>query len=93
MLDDNERNTLREVERRLLSEDPEFARTFDARAQRLSRASGAWSGIKIFLVAGLLVSALVLLAGSLSGAVVFAIATGLIWLVWRFPAAMTPRQR
>jgi hypothetical protein len=92
MLDDFERNALREVERRLLSEDPEFARAFDARAQRLSSASLVGGGIRIFLVGGLLVSALVLGAGSLSGAVAFAIATGLIWLAWRFTAAMnSPR--
>ena len=92
MLDDYERNSLREVERRLLSEDPEFARAFDARAQRLSRASLVGVGIKIFLMGGLLVSALVLTAGSLSGAVMFAIATGLIWLAWRYTADTNSRQ-
>jgi hypothetical protein len=83
MLNDHERNTLREFERRLLSEDPEFARSFDARAQRLASASPPGVGIKIFLVGGLLLSALVLVAGSLSGAVAIAVATGLVWLVWR----------
>jgi hypothetical protein len=92
MLDDYERNTLDEVERRLLSEDPGFARAFDAHAESLSRASMAGVGIKIFLIGGLLVSALVLVAGSLSGAVAFAIATWLIWLAWRFGAGMSSRQ-
>jgi hypothetical protein len=38
MLDDHERKALREVERRLLREDPGFGRDFDARARRLSSA-------------------------------------------------------
>jgi threonine/homoserine/homoserine lactone efflux protein len=92
MLDDYEKNALDEVERRLLSEDPEFAQVFDVRAESLSRASAVGAGIKIFLIGGLLVSALVLLAGSLSGAVAFAIATWLIWLAWRFSARMSSRQ-
>lgn len=81
MLSDREREVLREVERRILTEDPEFARRFDARAQRLAHRAGG-PGIKIFVLAGLLLSALVLVAGSLGGAVAFAVATGLIWLVW-----------
>lgn len=83
MLNDRERDTLREVERRLLDEDPEFARAFNARAQRLPHPASRL-GIKIFLIAGLLLSALVLVAGSLGGAVAFAAATGLVWLAWRW---------
>ena len=86
MLDDNERKTFREVERHLSSEDPEFARAFDVRARRLSSASTAGVGIQLFVRGGLLVSALVLIAGSLIGAVALAVATGIIWLLWRFPA-------
>jgi DUF3040 family protein len=87
VLSDRERETLHEVERRLLIEDPEFARSFKARAQRLPHPTGG-VGIKIFLVAGLLLSALVLVAGSLAGAVAFVGATGLIWLVWRRAGGM-----
>jgi hypothetical protein len=83
VLSDREREALREVERRLLIEDPEFARSFKARAQRLPHPAGGF-GIKIFLIAGLLTSALVLVAGSIGGAVAFATATGLIWLTWRW---------
>ena len=84
MLSDRERETLREVEARILNENPEFARTFQARAQRLPRVSTGGVGIKIFLVVGLLLSALMLVVGSLTGALAFAIATGLVWLMWRF---------
>jgi hypothetical protein len=92
MLDDYEKNTLREVEAQLLSDDPEFARAFDARAQDLSRAHLAGVGTTIFLIGGLLVSALVLIAGSLSGAVAFAVATGMIWMAWRLTAATNTLQ-
>jgi hypothetical protein len=83
---DHERETLLGIERRLLSEDPEFAQSFDARARHLHNASRYGVGTKIFLVAGLLISALILVVGSLGGAVAFTLGTGLIWLVWRFEA-------
>jgi Protein of unknown function (DUF3040) len=83
VLSDREREALREVERQIMNEDPEFARSFDAAAQRLPHRAGRL-GIKIFVLAGLLLSALVLVAGSFAGAVAFAVATGLIWLTWRW---------
>jgi hypothetical protein len=83
---DHERETLLGIERRLLSDDPEFAQSFDARARDLYSASRDGVGAKIFLVAGLLISALMLVVGSLGGAVAFTVGTGLIWLVWRFEA-------
>jgi hypothetical protein len=82
VLSDRDREALREVERRLLLEDPEFARSFTARARRLPHPIGPLGG-KVFLIVGLLLSALVLDAGSLGGAAAFAVATGLIWLAWR----------
>ncbi|MHA6783218.1 DUF3040 domain-containing protein [Pseudonocardia saturnea] len=90
MLSDHERKTLREVERRFLTEDPEFARSFHARAQGLQRTQDRW-GIQTFLVVGLLLSALMLVTGSLGGAVAFAFATGLIWVAWRFSSAAPHR--
>ena len=35
MLGDHERKTWRELERQFMADDPEFPRSFDARAQRL----------------------------------------------------------
>jgi hypothetical protein len=84
VLSDRERETLREVEARILNEDPEFARTFHARARRLPQVSTGGVGIKIFVVVGLLLGALLLVAGSLTGALAFVIATALVWLMWRF---------
>lgn len=88
MLSDHERETLREVERRLLSDDPTFAQSFDARAQRLSPAYQDRVGFTMVIVAGLLLSALMLVIGSLGGAAAFAAGTGLIWLAWRFGGGM-----
>jgi hypothetical protein len=56
--------------------------------QRLPHDSHDRVGIKFFLVAGLLFSALMLVIGSLGGAVAFATGTGFIWLAWRFGAGM-----
>jgi hypothetical protein len=89
VLSDRERERLREVERRLLIEDPEFARSFEARAQLLPHPTRGF-GIKIFLITGLLLSTLVLVAGSPGGAVTFAAATGLAWLVWRWAGTSRP---
>ena len=86
MPSDHERETLLGIERRLLSEDPRFAQSFDARARHLHNTPRYGVGVKIFLVAGLLISALMLVIGSLGGAVAFTLGTGLIWLAWRFEA-------
>jgi hypothetical protein len=83
VLNDHERETLREVERQFLVEDPEFTRSFDARAQRLQRRHLDGGLVKIFLVAAVLFGALMLLAGSPSGALAMAALAGLIWLARR----------
>ena len=80
MLNDHERETLREVERQFLVEDPDFTRSFATRAQRLERRRLDGELVKIFLVAAALLSALLLVAGSPSGALAFAAVTGVIWL-------------
>jgi Flp pilus assembly protein TadB len=92
MLSDRERETLRELEQRILDEDHRFARSFEARARHLPSGSAAGPGMRIFLIVGLLVSALALVAGSLGFALAFALATGLIWLVWRLDDAVPPRR-
>ena len=72
MLSDHERKTLREVERQFLAEDPEFTRSFDTRAQRLRRRHLDGVSVKIAIVAAVLLGALMLVAGSPSGALAFA---------------------
>ncbi|WP_158228209.1 DUF3040 domain-containing protein [Pseudonocardia sp. MH-G8] len=91
MLSDRERETLRELELRILDQDRRFARSFEARARRLPSGSATGPGMRIFLIVGMLVSALALVVGSLGFALAFALATGLIWLVWRLDDAVPPR--
>lgn len=83
MLSDHERKTLRELESQFIAEDPEFPRSFDARAQRLDRKRLGVTAM-IAILAAVLLSALMLVAGSPGAAMAFAVVTGLIWLAWRF---------
>ncbi len=82
MLSDHERRTLRELDGRFLADDPEFPRSFDARAQRLGHTPLGGSAT-LALAVGVLLCVLMLVAGSLAGALAFAAATGAIWLAWR----------
>jgi hypothetical protein len=84
VLNDHERKTLREVEQQLMAEDPEFARSFEARQARLSRHLRGL-GVRIGVVVAALLAALMLVNGSLVGALVFAVTAGLIWVAWLPP--------
>jgi hypothetical protein len=82
VLDDNEQETLREVERCLLAEDPEFVNGFQARQSDLRRRSYRL-GTAIAIVVALLLVGLMLAAGSVGGAVLWAGATAVVWGLWR----------
>ena len=82
MLSDHERKTLQELERQFMADDPEFPRAFDARAQRLDRKHLGGTATTA-IVAAVLLFALMLVAGSLGGALMLATVTGLIWWAWR----------
>jgi hypothetical protein len=81
VLSDHERDRLREVERQLLAEDPEFTRSFATCARRLRRRR-LGASVKIAVMAALLLGGLMLMAGSPAGALGFAATVGLIWLAW-----------
>ena len=68
MLNDHERKTLGEVERQFQVEDPEFTCSFDTRAQRLRRRHLDEAWFQMAMVAAMLLGALMLVAGSPSGA-------------------------
>jgi Flp pilus assembly protein TadB len=85
VLNDHERETLREVERRFQAEDPRFTRSFEARQTRLARHPHKL-GARLALVAAALLIAFLLLSGSSAGALATALATGLIWLAWSHSA-------
>ena len=84
MLSDHERETLRDVERQFLAEDPEFAGAFEASQTRISRRPHRLGG-RIALVAAALLIAFLLVAGSLGSALVVAVVTGMIWVVLPHP--------
>jgi len=81
VLSDHERETLREVERQFQAEDPRFTRSFEARQNRLASRSHKL-GARLAVVAAALLTAFLLLAGSVAGALAVAVTTGLIWLAW-----------
>jgi Protein of unknown function (DUF3040) len=82
VLDDNERETLREVERRLLAEDPEFVNEFQTHQSHLQRRTHR-RGAAVAIVIALLIAGLMLAAGSVGGAVLWASATAVVWGMWR----------
>jgi Flp pilus assembly protein TadB len=82
VLSDHERKALREVERQFLTEDPRFTRSFEARQTQLTRQSRK-PGAGLAVWAAALLAALVLVAGSLAGALAIAFATSLLWTAWR----------
>lgn len=90
MLSDHEWKTLREVKQRFTAEDPEFPRSFEAREVCLPRRPRR-RGTSIALVVGGLLVALMLIVGSLAGALVVAATTGMIWMAWRDPVALDQR--
>ena len=79
MLSDRERKTLRELERQFRADDPAFSRSFDVRARRTGRSR---IGTAAAVVTAVLVVALMLVSGSLGGALALAVVTGLLWLAW-----------
>ena len=83
MLDDRERRALDEVERHLTADDPAFARSFTAGEQRLQHGEHQGGGTLALVVAAVL-GALMLLAGSLLGAVAVAAMVWAIWVTWRW---------
>ena len=85
MLSDHERKALREVERQFQAEDPRFTRSFEARQTRMARHPHKL-GARIAVVAAALLTAFLLFAGSLAGALAVAFTTGLIWVAWSHSA-------
>ncbi len=89
MLSDRERETLDQIQRRLLVEDPGFAQSFDADAQRLPppkpRDRLRWAYTAAIVVAVML-CALMVLAQSPGTALAFAAIAGALFMArrWRY---------
>lgn len=83
MLNDHERETLREVERRLLADDPAFARAFRARQTHLRHHHSRRRGAIVAVVIAVLLAGLLLALGSFGGALICVVAVWVIWAMWR----------
>jgi hypothetical protein len=92
MLSDHDRETLDEIQHRLMVEDPQFTHSFELKARRLgtSGLDGHPSPLAALIVVAVLLSAFMIIAHASGPALFFAaVASCLIWL-WH---ARRPRDR
>lgn len=82
MLEDHEWRTLREVERHLAVEDPQFLQSFNDRSDGLRRRP-ARRALSATAVGAALLGVLMMVAGSPAGVVGFAAIAVLVWMVGR----------
>jgi Flp pilus assembly protein TadB len=106
VLSDHERKTLREIQRQLFVDDPDFQRSFRALdAQPPTRpaaptpeplpaspSANRWIYTTVIITAALL-ALLLMLAGSLGGALAFIIIAGSMWLVRRLEHSARQHKR
>lgn len=88
MLSDHEMRTLRELERRLLDDDPDFPRRFDMRARRLDRRRRE---LRVATALVLALAAVLLVAGAPGAAFALVAVCGVVWLAWRWPRSGAAR--
>ena len=85
MLDDHERETLREIQRRMFVDDPDFERSFRALGAPAREPVAVppgphrWAYAVVIGIAALLATVL-LLAGSVGGALAFTVIAAAVWL-------------
>jgi hypothetical protein len=80
VLSDHERETLREIQRHLIVEDPDFEKPFRAFEVPPPPARYRWIHTTLVAVTAVL-APVMLLAGSLGGAIAFAIVAGTFWWI------------
>ncbi|CAA9290098.1 MAG: hypothetical protein AVDCRST_MAG54-4361 [uncultured Actinomycetospora sp.] len=85
MLSDQERATLRDIEDRMLADDPAWAEAFDVTAARVARQRAHEMAFHLVaVVVWTVMAALMVAAGAPGPAVFFAALTGLsVWLIRR----------
>jgi hypothetical protein len=91
VLSDNERKTLLDVERQLMAEDPEFARSFHDQL-RHEPATQVGSNGKIAVAVAMLFSAILLLAGFVASALTCVILTGVFCAMWWCSKGSDPKE-
>ncbi len=95
MLSDHERAALIELERGLVAQDPNFARSFDSRSFRGSGRlppHGPGRACLVAFVLAALLSVFMLVAGSSFSALAFAAVAGVAWVAWGRGDGTRPRQ-
>ena len=85
MLSDQERIALRDIEARVLAEDPSWARAFDVTAARVARQRAHEKAFHLVaVVVWTAMAALMVMAGAPGPAMFFAALTGLsVWMIRR----------
>ncbi|MDN5859087.1 MAG: DUF3040 domain-containing protein [Pseudonocardia sp.] len=83
MLDDDDRNALRELESRLAVEDPAFVQTFGRHQERMSQRLRPQRGARIAMAIAFALGVLLLLLGSPVGALGVTVTVAVVWLFWR----------
>ncbi|ONI92119.1 hypothetical protein ALI22I_05775 [Saccharothrix sp. ALI-22-I] len=85
MLSDHEQETLREIQRQLVVDDPDFERSFRAldAPEPTPTAGRRWLYPMVIAIASLL-AILMLLAGSPGSALGYGLVAGLVWLAQYF---------
>lgn len=78
MLNDHERESLRDIQRQLFVEDPDFERSFRALEAPPPRKHRRWLYTAGIVVAALFATVSVL-AGSVGGALAFTVVAGSLW--------------
>ena len=91
MLSDHERRTLREIQRHLIVDDPDFERSFRAWEAATSPARYRWVYTTLVVVTAVLVPVMVL-AGSAGGALAFAVVAGTLWWTRHLDGATRHRE-
>lgn len=84
MFSDREWELLRRVESDVVADDPEFARSFEAKLARLQNHRRYHGVVRIAVVMAAVLALGMLLAGSPIGAMAVLVLAGLVWVVWRY---------
>lgn len=80
MLSDHERHALREIQRQLVIDDPDFERSFRALETATPPTPRRWVWTVVIVIAALLAT-IMLLAGSPGGALIVTLVAGSVWLI------------
>ncbi|MCE3556569.1 DUF3040 domain-containing protein [Pseudonocardia sp. RS11V-5] len=87
MLDDHDHHALDELEWQLSLDDPDFVLRFQRDQDQMAEWLRRRRGHRIAVITALTTGVLLVPLGSPAGALAAVLATGLVWMTWRFPKA------